>query len=121
MNLDLRFEVGEDDFNFTSFVYDKINPEAVGRFEITKSLPHSMSINVDEDYQKRGLSMQLISNLVNYIISNEKLSIDTHFYIDDDVSQGFWDKIGMEKTPTTDINYGYEKRILLSDLIERVS
>ena len=57
MSLDLRFEVGEDDFYFTSFVYDKTNSKKVGRFEITKSItkssPHSMSINVDDEYKCR--------------------------------------------------------------------
>jgi hypothetical protein len=119
----LRFDVGEDNFYFTSYVYDqKHNKQEVGRFEITKLPPHSMSINVDDNYQGRGISIKLITNLLKYIITNTKLSEeDTYFYIDTDASEGFWTKIGMEPTPETDEYRGYEKRILLSNLIKTVS
>jgi hypothetical protein len=120
-----KFVVGEDDFYFTSFVYDKKDDtQEVGRFQISKLLPdtpHSMSINVDDNYQKKGISMKLISKLLNYIITKNKLSENTYFYIDTDVSDGFWTKIGMETTPEGDQYDVYEKRILLSDLIKTVS
>jgi GNAT superfamily N-acetyltransferase len=123
MSSNLKFVFGEDNYYFTSYVYDqKHNKQEVGRFEITKLPPHSMSINVDDNYQGRGISMKLISNLLKYIISNTELSEeDPYFYIDTDASEGFWTKIGMEPTPETDEYRGYEKRILLSDLIKRVS
>jgi len=82
----LRFDVGEDDYDFTSYVYDqKHNKQEVGRFQISKLLPDtphsmSMSINVDKDYQGNGISMTLISKLVNYIITNKKLS-KIHIFI----------------------------------------
>jgi hypothetical protein len=126
MNSDLRFEVEEDNFYFASFVYDKNDDiQEVGRFQISKLLPdtpHSMSINVDENYQGQRLSMLLISNLLKYIITKKKISENTYFYIDTDASEGFWTKIGMEPTPEDDDEYDiYEKRILLSDLNTMVS
>lgn len=120
MSSQLRFETGENNFYFTSYVYAN-KDEEVGRFEISKTPPHSMSISVDENYQKKGISMTLIFNLLNYISSKTELPTNTYFYIDTDASNGFWDHLGMEITPEIDPNYGYEKRILLSDLIKKVS
>ena len=119
MTSQLIFETGENDFYFTSYVY--ANTDEVGRFEISKGSPYSMSINVDEAYQKRGISMKLINNLLDYIILNKKLPLQTYFYIDTDASDGFWDRLGMEETPEDDKWFGYEKRILLSNLMKKVS
>ncbi len=126
MSLELRFETGENDFFFTSYVYH--NTDMVGRFQISKlstngisENPYAMTINVDEAYQKRGISMKLIKNLLDYIIRNKKIPEQTYFYIDDDVSDGFWNRLGMEKTPPNDHWFGYEKRILLSNLMNKVS
>lgn len=122
MSSQLIFKTGEDDFYFTSYVYANTDDtDEIGNFKISKLPTYSMSINVDEAYQKRGISMKLINNLLAYIIHNKNLPLQTYFYIDDDASNGFWDSLGMEKTPENDHWFGYEKRILLSKLMEKVS
>lgn len=39
----------------------------VGRFEITKSDPKQLSINIDDEYQGKGYARTLISELCNYL------------------------------------------------------
>lgn len=93
---------------------------------------HSLSINIDEEYQNIGLSNYLIYFMVKYIqkyIINYSANIDMLFYIDVDASNGFWDYIGMSSN-RYGIDYkglrniegkGYEKKISFRELLTYIN
>lgn len=83
---------------------------------------HSLTIGIEDNYTKLGLSKYLIYYMVHYI-KQEKGPLDMLFYIDTDASGGFWDYIGMTKnrygyySGNRNIEgKGYEKKISLKEL-----
>jgi len=81
---------------------------------------HSMSISLDDSFQKKGLSKKMIKHMVDNIrnVTPEQL-----FFIDTDASEGFWDHIGMKINPhynytenTKAEGEGYEKMITFQEL-----
>ena len=89
----------------------------------------SMTINIDESYQRKGLSPIMI----NYMIYNiekdyPKIKDDQYLYIDADGSAGFWNSIGMKEheysfdTTSEELEgEGYEKRITFRELKQYVN
>jgi hypothetical protein len=93
----------------------------IGRFEILckkegENNICTLGISIDnDDYTKLKLSPIMIWILLDYITSVENLK----FYIDEDVSDGFWDTIGMIENPNVnnDSPYaGYAKVITYKSL-----
>ena len=89
----------------------------------------SMNINIEDDYQKRGLSKLMVSSLLKYCLEqNSCIRKDQLLTIDGDGSGGFWEHIGMkegrysymrDERAMTKLNHetvGYEKEITFSDL-----
>lgn len=90
---------------------------------------HSLTIGIDDEYQKLGLSNYLMYYMLRYIKQQyPSAHLDMLFYIDTDASHGFWNHIGM--TPNRYGYYtgnreiegkGYEKNISLRKLHSFVS
>ena len=72
-----------------------------------------MSIYVNEEFQKKGLSKKMM----RYMFENINVSEEQLLFIDTDASVGFWDHIGMrENVSDDDIGKGYEKVISVKEL-----
>ena len=88
----------------------------------------SMTINIDDSYQGKGLSPILINHMIHNIEKDyPKIRDDQYLYIDADASAGFWNSIGMQehdfsfdKTPAELEGEGYEKRITFKELKQYV-
>lgn len=96
--------------NITTYVLNDKN--IIGDFNIYSEnlfipgFTHSLTIGIEDKYQKLGLSKYLIYFMIQYIINNyPTINLDMLFYIDTDASSGFWDYIGM-----TINRYGYRNR-----------
>lgn len=84
----------------------------------------SMTISIEDDFQKKGLSRIMIHYMVTMIRKDYPKILDTQqLFIDADASGGFWDKIGMRDNPVYDYNgtdepegRGYEKVITFAEL-----
>jgi len=89
----------------------------------------SMNINIEDDYQNKGLSRLMISSLLKYCLEQDtSIRKDQLLTIDGDGSGGFWDYIGMKQgrysymsdyRASTNLNHetvGYEKEITFSNL-----
>jgi hypothetical protein len=101
----------------------------VGKFEIEQFWLHgskSMTIFVEDDYQKHNLSRLMIVSML-YILKYKYQDTNNSIVlsIDTDASDGFWDKIGMKENPWYDSNdsndknipyAGYEKIITVGEL-----
>jgi hypothetical protein len=127
---------------------DQTNQE-LGHFSLRTRKPYDLSINIDETYQNRKLSIKLLE-LFSYLITrryhhtdpngnNVYVFDDTGFalndsdilYIDVDASanergRSFWDHIGMKPNRHCDRqnpnceSRGYEKSITLKDLLIKI-
>jgi hypothetical protein len=93
----------------------------VGHFDIDyNNVTASMGIGIDEPYQKKGYSKQLIRAVCQRL----PLSPNKKIYIDTDASSGFWDHLGLVQNPLYDFTEeqrelegaGYEKYITLEKL-----
>jgi len=67
----------------------KLDGKEIGYFSIHEET-WSMSIYIDEKFQKKGYSRQLIKTVIEPLKETQLL------YIDTDASGGFWDHIGMK-------------------------
>jgi hypothetical protein len=82
----------------------------------------SMTISIDDEHQRKGLTREMIKEMVQNIRKEyPQISDDQYLFIDADASDGFWDKIGMEENPNYDADStvegsGYEKRITFGNL-----
>ena len=83
-----------------------------------------MTISIDDDHQGKGLTREMIKEMVKKIRKKyPRIRADQYLFIDADASDGFWDKIGMEENPnydadSTEEGSGYEKRITFGNLEE---
>ena len=72
----------------------------------------SVSMHVEDEFQGKGFSKQLVRDLCNLV--NENNSAPEWVYIDTDASAGFWAYVGFVNNPLerdqTRPEYGYEKR-----------
>ena len=93
----------------------------VGHFDIDyTSVTASMGIGIDDAYQKKGYSKQLIRIVCN----RASFPPDKKLFIDTDASEGFWDYIGLINNPLYDFTEdqrdlegaGYEKFITFEKL-----
>jgi GNAT superfamily N-acetyltransferase len=87
--------------------------------KIRNPLPNKMEIYIDQPYRKMGFSKTLIGELLNKTKHMEP-NVNTlqRFYVETDITNGFWDYIGMthvSQTPTAE-EYGFEKYITIDDL-----
>jgi hypothetical protein len=90
----------------------------IGDFCIDKSW--AMSISIEEEYQGKGISKQMIQKMISSI----ELADDHILCIDVDASDGFWDYIGMKlnrygldyRGRRTFVYRGYEKTITWREL-----
>ena len=88
----------------------------------------SMTINIDNSYQRKGLSPILMNHMIHNIEKDyPKIRDDQYLYIDADGSAGFWNSIGMKEhefsfdtTPAEFEGEGYEKRITFKELKQYV-
>jgi len=82
--------------NDTYIVYAWEGEECIGDFCIYGKLGSgetcSMSISVEDKYQKRGISRLMIRHMVDSIECDKNQLL----FIDVDASAGFWDHIGMK-------------------------
>ena len=106
----------------------KKNGEDIGEFQVGILAPHDLGINIKEEYKNKGFSKILIREMCKKL--QRILPEDTFLYIDTDASwepnsskilTSYWDYLGMEETPEDDPYYGYQKRIRLIDLCNKVS
>ena len=89
----------------------------------------SMTINIDESYQGKGLSPIIINYMIHNIERDyPKIRDDQYLYIDADGSAGFWNSIGMKEheysfdTTSEELEgEGYEKRITFNELKQYVN
>ena len=82
--------------------------------------PCSMSINIDENHKKKGLSPIMIKYMIDNIKKDyPKIRDNQYLYIDADASGGFWNSIGMREHSNNE-GEGYEKRITFKKLEEYV-
>ena len=87
---------------------------------MSRTIP-SMSISVNDNYQGRGISTEMIRTLVRSLNKNEAKKINIMFINTDGSDMGsngisFWQRIGMRPNRS----YGYEKSILLNELKKRL-
>jgi len=89
-----------------------------GHFSVSKGNTLSMSIGIDEEYQKKGYARLLMLAVCNEL----QLDPTKRLYIDEDASEGFWGHLGMKDNPDYDEpdrekeGSGYAKYITFSDL-----
>jgi len=127
-NCEYQFQIKTDTHCIVSCVSNRT--KIIGDFCIyserlfVDGYTHSLTIGIDDTYQKLGLSKHLIYYMLRYINQQyPNTHLDMLFYIDTDASNGFWDYIGM--TPNRYGYYngnreiegkGYEKKISLRQL-----
>ena len=114
----LKNKIGE--CTISGLAKNKVDPDS-----LTCEHTCSLTISINEEYQKKGYSRKLWSFMIKNIereypdISNEKM-----FFIDGDGSAGYWDHIGC-KTNRYGYDYfglrnlegrGYEKSITFGEL-----
>jgi len=106
-------EVGSFDINLVT-----INQKCYG-----KRIIPSMSIEVNEYYQKNGIAKQMIKLLLESFTATEIKKTGV-LYIDTDASpydeskkKTVWDKLGLR----IDRSFGYEKSVLINELYKSVS
>ena len=85
----------------------------------------SMTISIDDDFQKKGYSRKMLACMIKNIEREwPDIPLEKMFFIDADASAGFWDHIGyVENRYGYDYfglrdleGKGYEKNITLRDL-----
>jgi hypothetical protein len=84
----------------------------------------SMTISIEDDFQKKGLSRIMIHYMITMIREDyPKIRDKQKLFIDADASGGFWDIIGMKENPVYDYvgnnepeGKGYEKVITFKEL-----
>ena len=119
----LRIIVQHTNMSIESLLMDGSNE--VGHFEIHFGSTYSLGIGINEEYQGKGYSIQLIQAAFKQI----NLPKDKKLYIDTDASEGFWDYLGLVKNPLYDFTEeqrdwegaGYEKYIVVTDLLTRLN
>lgn len=97
----------------------------VGHFTIHFGTTYSLSIGIEQEYQGQGYSLQLI----NAACRDVDIPQDKKLYIDTDASEGFWNYLGLVPNPMYDFTEdqremegaGYEKYIVFSDILQKVS
>ena len=97
------------------------NDHEVGHFDIdynTNTI--SMGIGIDDAYQNKGYSKQLIRAVCKELLFSD----DKKIFIDTDASEGFWNHVGLVVNPLYDFTEdqrdvegsGYEKFITFDKL-----
>jgi GNAT superfamily N-acetyltransferase len=87
----------------------------IGRVSFyTKGERTDISISIEEEHQKKGLSKLILKELME--VAREEGFRHPFIYIDTDASSGFWDHVGFTTNPYYEDKskpdlYGYEKRI----------
>lgn len=67
------------------------NDKIIGDFCIYKGVPYTMTISIEDEFQKKGISRIMMRNMIEHVtLDDSKL-----LFIDVDASVGFWDHIGM--------------------------
>ena len=97
----------------------------VGHFSIHFGTTYHMGIGIDQAYQGKGYSIQLIQAVRN----NIDLPKDKKLYIDTDASEGFWNNLGLVPNPLYDFTEeqrdlegaGYEKYIVFEELLKKIT
>lgn len=83
------------------------NHKIIGDFciygELNSGTTCSMTISIEDDYQKKGYSRILMNSLIERINNEMYVRPDQLLFIDADASGGFWDHIGM-----TENRYGFD-------------
>ena len=71
--------------------------QEIGRFNIDNSGPpnFTLSMYISSEIEGQGLARLMVSAMCYVLIESRIIGPDTLLYIDDDASEGFWDKIGM--------------------------
>ena len=132
----------------SALMIDDNTNEELGYFTLSTTRPYDLSVNIDDNYQGKGLSKELLK-LFYHVITRRYIRTDesgNNLYvfdngitlndsdilaIDTDTSgnsrgKSFWDYIGMTPNRHYDRqnpNYesrGYEKTITLKDLLNRI-
>ena len=82
--------------------------------------PNSMSIHINNPYRSWGFSQVLIIEMIKGIKQhNPNIKPTQLLFIDTDVSDGFWDYIGMNSVPHNCIEgNGYDKYISFGNLCD---
>ena len=95
------------------------NNNVIGEFTIDGDNMYSMSISIEDEYQKKGYSKIMILTMLNKMKDEiPNIHPDVMFFIDADASNGYWDYIGMTLN-----RYGYNyngKRNLVGRGYEKV-
>lgn len=97
----------------------------VGHFTIDFGTTYSLSIGIEQAYQGKGYSLQLIQAACRDL----DIPPDKKLYIDTDASEGFWNYLGLVPNPLYDFTEeqrdmegaGYEKYIMFKDLLQKLN
>lgn len=97
----------------------------VGHFVIHFGTTFSLSIGIEQEYQGKGYSLQLMKAACQAV----EIPEDKKMYIDTDASEGFWNYLGLVPNPMylfteeqRDVEgAGYEKYIVFSELIQKLN
>jgi len=71
--------------------------EEIGRFNIDNSGPpnFTLSMYISSEIENQQLARLMVSSMCYILIESRIIGPDTLLYIDDDASEGFWERMGM--------------------------
>jgi hypothetical protein len=89
----MSINVVQTDYSVEAFLL--VEGKEVGHFAVSKGTTLSMSIGIDEPFQKKGHARRLMKAVFEAM----PLPPGKRLFIDEDASQGFWAHIGMTANP----------------------
>jgi len=90
-------------------------------YPYTLIYPNTMTIKIGGPFKGRGFVRSLIQEMIEKIKEYEpKIRENQYLFVETDISNGFWDYIGMSNVPMNvsvdDQGYGHAKYFTFSDL-----